>query len=128
MADDEKVDTAPKDGEEWSSNPRTQKKERKVAGLKETNMQFVLELRSAGVPMDLGVARIEHFIVWLRQCGAFTYDEQLEEEELWQLEVRSQLKPFVDKIHTRARLAGAQERTQSGLIVSRGSGAQAKKQ
>lgn len=100
-----------------------EKRARKIQMLRNTNSGLANEIQSMGAAVDLGVARIEAFIMYLVDLGMLTTDQQLTEQEDWERSLRNQLIPLRDQIKEQVeRARAAHEKDQAGPGPKAGNG------
>lgn len=91
--------------------------ELKIAGLRETNTKLINEIAMAGGSVDVSSARVEKLTTWLVEKNLITEKEKLEEQASWELHLRKQLLPVVDKARAYMKQHGQDAKTGSGIIL-----------
>jgi hypothetical protein len=71
--------------------------------LRDTNAGLVREIEGMGAPIELTMARIEHFILFLVTEGVITKGQQFREQYKWEKGLREQLIHMRDGIKERVR-------------------------
>lgn len=101
---------------EMDLTPEQAKLATRINNLRQRNSDMATEIQQYGANVDLSIARIDHFINFLREAGHFTVQEQLEEAEKWELSLREQLQHFKQQVKDLARQnAQAEKRAKQGL-------------
>lgn len=94
-----------------------EKLDRRVEGLRNINNELTKELNNSGAGVDVSTARIEKLIEFLIGIGVVTPQQRLQEQEAWELHLRSALKPLVDQVRAARTAQGVPVRRNSGLII-----------
>lgn len=102
---------------EFSADPAIAKRERKIRGIIDVNVQMIEAVSQAGIRVNYEVPRIEHMLDFLVDAGVITYEQRLDEEEKWQLKLRGELQPAYEHLKTAMRMSGQDMQTPSGIII-----------
>lgn len=73
--------------------------------LRETNSSIVREIETLGLPVEVTMARVEHFFGYLVRLGIITELQQWQEQYLWERHLKSQLVPLVQRAREAPRRA-----------------------
>ena len=103
--------------DKYSDDPDYAKLDRRVMGLREQNLRFLHQLGQAGAAVDLSTARVEAAMQFLVDLGIITPMQLLEEQEKWELHLRTQLKPMHEEVMNAIRNRGGAVQQPSGLIL-----------
>lgn len=102
---------------EFSADPEMRKREERLVKLKAQNQRMKNGIEQAGAVIDLSQPRVEKLMEYLELQGLITYDQRIEEQERWEVHLRSQLQPVWQQVKAAMQMSGVPQQTDSGLII-----------
>jgi hypothetical protein len=88
-----------------------------VLGLRNQNSRMYQRLTALGADVNLGPARVQHFLEFLVHIGLVNEKDALTEMKNWELVFRSELQKMLEQATEMRRRQGMAVQNESGIII-----------